>query len=250
MTRDPFFDDLDADVDSGADDVPSATAASSLNADVDDWFERAAAGRAAASPSGIDSRPTELLGAAALPLDGDLVRPARERCLKPPRAETPRPHRAVTATTAAVRRRRRRGLVLLAFGGLVVVIAVVVLIRPVPPVAPAGPVLARGLTGPSSPVADIGDAVRRSLAADRERIARARAYKRAVDVRARRRAARRAAARERRAGRRGRSARAAGARRRAGTATVRRAGIPRRATPAPPPAASLRSRYPTSEFDF
>jgi hypothetical protein len=144
MTRDPFFDELDVDVDSGAEHVP---AASSLNADVDDWFERAAAGRVAPA-SGIDSRPTELLGAAALPLDGDLVRPARERCMKLPRAETPRPHRAVTATTAAVRRRRRRGLVLLAFGGLVVVITVVVLMRPVTPVAPTGPVLARGLTGP------------------------------------------------------------------------------------------------------
>jgi len=78
VSSDPFFDPLVARP--SDDERPARSDASPPDGEVDEWFERAASGRAGGSP-GQDGgpSPSEQLGAAALPLEGDLVRPARRQ---------------------------------------------------------------------------------------------------------------------------------------------------------------------------
>jgi hypothetical protein len=101
---------------------------------VEDWFAQAARGQA--RPSSGDSSPQfEQLGAAALPLDGDLVRPARQRSVRMPRRSPLPAHTAGVAELPALPRRspRARTLVAPALLTTALLIAVIVVMRPVHP---------------------------------------------------------------------------------------------------------------------
>lgn len=137
MTPDPFFDPLVAQP-SGTDEPPANGAAPGRDGDVDEWFERAASGRPAGPGEEGGPSPSEQLGAAALPLEGDLVRPARRqrnlrRAPDAPLPTQPRDHQR------SLPKRRSRALAIVALGTGVFLVSVVFLMRPASPVPEASP---------------------------------------------------------------------------------------------------------------
>jgi hypothetical protein len=210
--------------------------------ETDDWFERAGVSGRRVGPA-HDGRGDELVGAAALPLDGDLALPPRQRRL--PRLQFPRlarrEQRPVAHATSPWG--RSRGLTMASLATGVVVLVVVAIMRPVTP-APEPTARVEHMTAPLAAIGQAAENWREQIdRADRRADARARAAAR--HARQRRAAHRRAIAR-RRAVARWRAVRAADARRaaRVPPAPARVAPPTPEFTPRPAP------RRIAAEFDF
>ena len=209
--------------------------------EMDEWFERAGASGRHLGPA-HDGRGDELVGTAALPLDGDLALPPRRRRRQAGRRAPQAARREQLPLVRATRSRRSRsrglGMVSLATGVVVLIVAAIV--KPVTP-APEAPADVEPMTAPLATIGKAADHWREQIdRADRRAHARAKAAARRA--RQRRAAHRRAIARRRAVARR----RAADARRaaRVPPAPARVAPAAPEFTPRPAP------RRPAAEFDF
>jgi hypothetical protein len=182
--------------------------------DVDEWFEQAASGRGGGV---VDARPpADQLGAAALPIDGDLVRPGRRPLTRHlGRIPSALPDGAHPQAASVAQPRRLRMLAVVALTTAALLAAVVVLAmrpaspgppsadpKPVPSPTPAA-VSTRSTSSASQQAADQAGARRAARALKRRRAAAAERRRHLAAQRrraaARRRAARSAAATRRRA---------------------------------------------------
>jgi hypothetical protein len=207
--------------------------------DVDEWFEQAASGRGGGV---VDARPpADQLGAAALPIDGDLVRP-RRRPLTRHRGRTPPslPDGADRQATSVAQPRRLRLLAVVALATAALLAAVGLATWPASPGPPStNPKPAPGLTPAVVPTRSSGSASQQaSDQARSRRAARALKLRRAAAAERRRHLA----AQRRRAAARRRAARSAAARRRAPApaAPAPTPTVPRRRVSPPPPAPARR----------
>jgi hypothetical protein len=185
--------------------------------DVDEWFERAASG----SREGVVDAllPADQLGAAALPLDVDLVRPhARYLTQITSPLAAGRPRRAVSAPQA--RRLQMLAAVALATGA--VLLAVVLVMRPTSPGPPSAALTQTSRAHRAAPVSARRATQHAGVHAQANRAARALKRRRAAAAELRRQAA---AARRR-------------------VTQARSTPAPRRRTPVAPPAAPRRPGSP------
>lgn len=247
MASDPFFDPLIANVaartspevgDLTEHDEPVDPDLVQQEGDVDEWFEQAASGRGAGV---VDARPpADQLGAAALPIDGDLVRPGRRPLTRHlgriPSALPDGAHRQA-ASVAQPRRLRMFAVVALTTAALLA--AVVLAMRPASPGPPsANP-------KPTSSPTPAAVSTRSTSSASQQAVDQARARRAARALKRRRAAAaerrHHLAAQRRRAAARRRAARLAAAARRRAPARVAPTltptpTAPQRRVPPPPPA--------------
>lgn len=213
--------------------------------ETDEWFERAgASGRLVGLACGGGS--DELVGAAALPLDGDLALPPRQR--RRPRPQflpaARRKQRPVARATSP--RGRSRGLATVSLATGVVVLIVVAIMKPVTP-APEPTTRVEPMTAPLAAIGQAAENWREQIErADRQARARAKAAARRR-IAARHARQRRAIARRRTAARQ-RAVRAAQARRAARAPVTPTRAVPR--TPEFTPPALPAPRRPAREFDF
>ncbi len=182
MTADPFFAPLLHAEPRGDEPTRDGQADASQN-DVDQWFARAASGQTLAGHSDSAAQ-SELLGAAGLPLDGDLVRPARQPAGRLARSATRRsnPARAAARPRRAWRSRALAGAALLTTALLIAVVSVM---RPAHPVRDGAPppgvtegTLSTAIGLPARPAADRIQAVATRAAQQRRQLRRARASRR------------------------------------------------------------------------
>jgi hypothetical protein len=202
--------------------------------ETDEWFERAGASGRIAGPA-HDGRGDELVGTAALPLDGDLALPPRRRRRQAGRRapQAARREQLPLVRATGSRRGRSRGLGMVSLATGVVVLIVAAIVKPVTP-APEPTADVEPMT---APLATIGQA------ADH--------WREQIDRADRRAAHRRAIARRRTAARR-RAVRAAQARQAARVPPAPTRVVPRARefTPPPAPAPAPPPRRATREFDF
>jgi hypothetical protein len=201
--------------------------------DVDEWFEQAASGRGGGV---VDARPpADQLGAAALPIDGDLVRP-RRRPLTRHRGRTPPslPDGADRQATSVAQPRRLRLLAVVALATAALLAAVGLATWPASP----GPPSANPKPAPGPTPAVVSTRSSGSASQQASDQARSRRAARALKLR-------RAAAAERRRHLAAQRRRAAARRRAARSAAAARRRAPARAAPAPTPTVPRRRVSPS-----
>jgi hypothetical protein len=236
MASDPFFDPLVANVQSDGE-SPHDDNQAQHDGDVDDWFERAASGSRGGGDGDV-LPPTEQLGAAALPLEGDLVRPGRRphtRHLS--RTTSVRPDEPFRQAASRPPPRRLRPLAFLALATGVLVLVVVLVMRPASPGPPSAAPKPTARSTPSAMPPSARSATQQAADHARsDRAARALTRRRAAAAHRHRQLA---AQRRRRAAAQRRAARAQSTptpRRRPPAAVAPTPATPRRPIAPPPPA--------------